>query len=47
MGIPEKDKESNWLPAGKEGFSLTMRLYWPKDEVLNGTWKVPPVKLVN
>jgi hypothetical protein len=43
---PEKDKESNWLPAGKEGFSLTMRLYWPKDEFLNGSWKIPPVKVV-
>jgi hypothetical protein len=20
-----------------------MRLYWPKDEALNGTWKQPPL----
>jgi hypothetical protein len=43
---PSKDKESNWLPAAKEGFSLTMRIYHPKEEFLNGTWKVPPVKVV-
>jgi hypothetical protein len=24
---PGKEKESNWLPSAKEGFSLTMRLY--------------------
>jgi hypothetical protein len=38
------DKESNWLPAPKDGFNLFMRLYWPKKEILNGTWKMPPVK---
>lgn len=44
---PGKDKESNWLPAGKESFSLTMRIYWPKEELINGSWKIPPVKVVN
>jgi DNA sulfur modification protein DndE len=44
---PAKVKESNWLPAAKEGFSLTMRLYWPKEEFLNGSWKIPPVEVVN
>lgn len=43
---PTKDKESNWLPASKEQFSLVMRLYHPKEEFLNGTWKIPPVKVV-
>ena len=28
---PSKDKESNWLPAPKGSFTLTMRLYWPKE----------------
>lgn len=41
---PGKEKESNWLPAAKEQFSLTMRLYWPSEEFLNGNWKIPPVK---
>ena len=39
---PEEDKIKNWLPIPKEGrFFLTMRLYWPKKEVLDGEWKVP------
>ena len=36
---PGKDKESNWLPAPASGsFTMNMRLYWPKAEVLDGTW---------
>jgi hypothetical protein len=44
---PGKDKESNWLPAPKDGFNLVMRLYWPKKPVLDGTWAPPPVKQVS
>lgn len=44
---PDKDKESNWLPAPKSGkFTMNLRLYWPKQEVLDGTWKPPAVKRV-
>lgn len=43
---PGKDKESNWLPADKDAFSLTMRLYWPKEQFLDGSWKVPSVTVV-
>ncbi len=39
---PGKDKESNWLPAPTQDFNLTMRLYAPKAEVIDGRW-VPPV----
>ncbi|TYC49309.1 DUF1254 domain-containing protein [Rhodobacterales bacterium] len=38
---PGKDMEANWLPAPKEAFNLTMRLYAPKSEALTGKW-VPP-----
>jgi hypothetical protein len=44
---PGKDKESNWLPAPKDEFNLVMRLYWPKKEILDGTWKPPGVERVN
>jgi hypothetical protein len=47
---PGKDKESNWLPAPKGRFILMLRLYWPKQQspsIINGTWKIPPVKVVN
>jgi len=44
---PGKSKESNWLPAPKSGgFSMNMRLYWPKPEALDGTWKPPAVKRI-
>jgi hypothetical protein len=45
---PGKDDESNWLPTPKSGaFSMNLRLYWPKTEVLNGSWTSPPVKRVD
>jgi len=41
---PAKDKEANWLPAPKGPFSMIMRLYWPKDEAVEGKWTAPPLK---
>jgi hypothetical protein len=38
---PGPDRESNWLPSGAGAFNLTIRLYWPKDAILNGTWHPP------
>jgi hypothetical protein len=46
---PGADKESNWLPAPKDKFILMMRLYWPDEtapSILDGTWIIPPVKVV-
>ena len=44
---PGQDKESNWLPAPASGpFTMNLRLYWPKAEVLDGSWVTPGVKLV-
>lgn len=44
---PGKDKESNWLPAPARGeLALTLRLYAPKPEVLEGRWNPPPVRRV-
>jgi hypothetical protein len=40
---PGKEKEANWLPAPKGPFTMYMRLYWPKDEALEGKWKQPPL----
>jgi hypothetical protein len=40
---PGKDKEPNWLPAPKGPFVIALRLYWPKDAALEGTWKQPPM----
>ena len=44
---PGTEKESNWLPAPANGqFNLTVRDYWPTQAVLDGTYKLPPVKKV-
>ncbi len=43
---PGKDKEANWLPAPKGDFILTMRLYWPKESVLDGSWVPPAIQRV-
>jgi len=40
---PGPNKESNWLPAPSGPFIMFMRLYWPKAEALDGTWKQPPL----
>lgn len=38
---PGKDLEPNWLPAPNGQFIMYLRLYWPKAEALDGTWKQP------
>lgn len=43
---PGKDKESNWLPAPNGLFFIAMRLYYPKETALNGSWKQPPLEVV-
>jgi hypothetical protein len=43
---PGKAREPNWLPAPKGPFFAVMRLYWPKPEALDGTWKLPPLTRV-
>jgi hypothetical protein len=41
---PGKELESNWLPAPKGPFSAYLRIYWPKEEVLQGEWTAPQMK---
>jgi len=43
---PGADKESNWLPAPKGPLGVTMRLYAPKADALDGRWNPPAVKRV-
>jgi hypothetical protein len=38
---PGPDRESNWLPAPTGPFFVALRLYWPQEEALNGTWTAP------
>jgi len=41
---PGADHESNWLPAGDGPFNLTIRLYWPEEAILNGSWHPPALQ---
>jgi len=41
---PGPDRESNWLPSGAASFNLTIRLYWPGDAIINGTWHPPALE---
>lgn len=40
---PGGERESNWLPAPSGPFWVIMRIYWPKPEALDGSWKQPPL----
>ena len=40
------DKEANWLPAPNGPIYMVMRLYWPKPEALDGSWKPPVIMRV-
>jgi hypothetical protein len=45
---PGADKESNWLPSPSSGvLGVTMRVYAPKPEALDGRWNPPAVRKVN
>jgi hypothetical protein len=41
---PGPEWRANWLPAPAGDFKLGMRLYFPKQAVLDGRWRPPPVE---
>ena len=40
---PGKEKEGNWLPTPDGPFFCVLRIYGPGENVINGTYKVPPM----
>lgn len=40
---PGPDHEANWLPAPTGPLGITMRLWAPRPQVLDGRWSPPPV----
>ena len=40
---PVENLQPNWLPAPEGNFNLILRMYWPKEAVLNGSWEPPAV----
>lgn len=44
---PESARMPNWLPSPASGnFSLTLRLYWPKESVVDKSWVPPAIQMV-
>jgi len=40
-------ERANWLPAPEGPFYLVMRIYWPEQAALDGTWTPPSVVRIN
>jgi hypothetical protein len=44
---PGPDKESNWLPCAPRGrLNVTIRVYWPEQGLLDGSFKIPPIRRI-
>ncbi|MGK2880575.1 MAG: DUF1254 domain-containing protein [Mycobacterium sp.] len=40
---PGQERRANWLPAPPGPLGITMRVYAPRQAMLNGTWDPPPL----
>jgi acetyl esterase/lipase len=43
---PGEENAANWLPAPAGPFNVILRIYRPKPEVLDGTWRPPGIERV-
>jgi hypothetical protein len=43
---PARARRANWLQSPAGEFTLVLRLYWPRDEVLQHRWTPPAVRRV-
>jgi hypothetical protein len=41
---PGPARDANWLPVPHDHFHLVLRLYWPKHDVLTGSWAPPAIE---
>lgn len=44
---PQGSRAANWLPAPPDAFNLTLRVYWPRQAMLDGAWNAPAVERVD
>jgi hypothetical protein len=44
---PGPERESNWLPAPAGRFRVAMRMYQPREAVLDGSYVLPPIRRVS
>ncbi len=40
------EQQANWLPAPGEPFAVTLRVYWPEQRALDGSWAPPPIRRI-
>ncbi len=45
-GDPGPDEKANWLPAPKGNFNVVLRIYWPKQDVVDGKWLPPRIRTI-
>ena len=44
---PGSGKEPNWLPTPPKGpINVTIRVYWPEQSLLDGSFRIPPLRKV-
>jgi len=41
---PSRARRSNWLPAPEGAFRPILRMYLPREDILDGTWTIPPIR---
>lgn len=41
-----RGKNLNWVPAPKDDFKVLLRIYWPKQSVLDEEWELPPIERI-
>jgi hypothetical protein len=46
-GRPSAVPFANWLPVPEGPFNVTMRIYWPEDEIFSLGWTPPPARIVS
>lgn len=44
---PGGERDANWLPAPPAPFALFMRAYLPKLAMLDGSYRLPPVRALS
>jgi hypothetical protein len=41
---PPADRKANWLPAPEGEYVIVARIYGPKPDAIDGSWKLPPLQ---